>query len=90
MIFVPLYVILALKVYYGVRMIKRRFARPAFMTYYVTSWSFYGSFLIQMTMIWGISVSILKVWVSVIAIFCIAIFIPAWVLMNIHMRLIRD
>ena len=90
MIFLPLQVILSMKVYTGLKMVKKRFARPAFMTYYVTSWSFYGSFLMQMTMIWACSWSILKTWVSVVAIICTAMFVPAWILMNIQMQMIRD
>ena len=60
------------------------------MTYYVTSWSFYGSFLMQMALIWACSFAILKTWVNVIFGLGIAMFVPAWILMNIHMKLIRD
>ena len=45
-IFFPIFCILIAKVITGLRMVLHRFHRPVFMTYYVTSWGFYGSFLV--------------------------------------------
>ena len=59
------------------------------MKYYVTSWSFYGSFLMQMTLIILCSKDILRTWVNIVCIIGVIMFIPAWILMNIHMKLIR-
>ena len=85
----PIFIILCAKVYNGLRMVYNRFSRPTFMTYYVTSWSFYGSFLMQMTLIWLCSYNLLRFWVNVVAVTGIVNLIPAWVFMNIHMKLIR-
>ena len=89
LIFFPIFLILLAKVITGFKMVRQRFHRPAFMKYYVTSWSFYGSFLMQMTLIILCSSSILRTWVNIVCIIGVIMFIPAWILMNIHMKLIR-
>lgn len=82
LIIVPIYLIHIAKVVTGINMVRQRFARPQFMKYYVVSWSFYWSFLTQMSLILLASWPILKTWVSVLWICVLTGFIPAWVIMN--------
>ena len=88
-ILAPIFIVLFAKVYFGLRAIYKRFKKPAFMTYYVVSWTFYGSGITQFTIILAVSWHILKEWVTIVAILILLAFIPAWLFMNIHMKLIN-
>ena len=84
MIFMPLQLMLIAKVYTGLKMIGRRFSKGAFMTYYMTSWCFYGSLFTQMTVIITCSWSILTELCQWLGVILVISFIPTWVFMNIH------
>ena len=86
----PIYVVLFAKLYTGIRMVKLRFKKGAFMTYYVTSWTFYGSLITQTSIIVLVQWDILKAWVCALAVICLMFFVPAWVIMNIHRKLIEE
>ena len=90
MIFIPLQLMLVSKVYTGLKMIGKRFSKSAFMTYYMTSWCFYGSLFTQMTVIITCSWSILTELCRWLGVILVLSFIPTWVFMNIHFRVIRD
>ena len=83
-----IYFVLIAKVYFGIRAIAKRFTKAVFMSYYVMSWTFYGSGITQFTIMLAVSWSLLKTWVCVLGIVVLLSFIPAWLFMNIHMKLI--
>ena len=86
----PVYVILGFKVWAGIRMIKNHFKKPVFMTYYVCSWSFYGSFMTQVTLILIAQWEIMHTWAQAVVTTWLCAMIPCWMLMNIQQKVISD
>ena len=86
----PIYFLLWTKVFSGIIMFYQRMKKGAFLRYYVISWSFYWSFTTQMAFILFASWQILKPLWAVLILVGLICTLPAWIIMNMHNKLIKE
>ena len=82
-VFFP-YVMLFAKAINACRYVFRKYSRTSFSTYYLCSWTFYVSFLVQFFLMVAANWSLLKVWAQVFFILCAVLILPAWVFMRMY------
>ena len=86
----PIYAILLMKVYQGIKMFFKRFSGGTFQRYYVASWSFYWSALTQMIIIMIVSLNLITDLVFWLWLLSMSLLIMAWIVMNMHNKLIKE
>mmetsp|Transcript_22666 Transcript_22666/g.28032 ORF Transcript_22666/g.28032 Transcript_22666/m.28032 type:complete len:136 (+) Transcript_22666:157-564(+) len=79
LIMMPNICVLFLKTFYGLRWIRRGYTRPAFQSYYMWSWSFYTSFVVQEIMIiifsWNVFAYIIRYSQLIAVCMCFIVFL---------------